>query len=262
MTDRVTKLGGKGIIAFEVDGVLGRLTKKQSANVDLAKSLSQFIRAGAVIGAAIKTRMRDKRTYADGTMWEPGDGGKFRVSRKYAKLAGFEGRARQRARILTRRDGGRAKWRRRTDVGFTSTAQMYEAATHSKGAFDVTGGMWKGLTARTWGSKGVRILFDGTSQGRGKLRTFDSNLRGQPIFTKASESVRNWRKAGLVYLAKNKNILEINEREVLGIASAVGITSLRAVADALGGKGRVPIVNIQFEGDKALGRKLADLLAR
>lgn len=264
MPSRVEKLAAKGMIAFEVDGVLGRLTKKQSAaDVDLRRDLSKFIRGGAILGATIKRRMRDRKTFADGTPWEPSSALKpFRVSRKYAKPAGFVDRIKKRKRMLIRYKGAsKATYRRRPDVGFRSTAAMYEASK-TKGAFSVTDGMWGGLTARTWGALGVRILFDSTSQGRGKPKDFGKTLRGEPVIFKASQSVENWRKGGLTFLATRKNILELSDAEVLSVGSAVAITSLRAVTEQIGKGGKVPVVNIQFEGDKSLARELTALLEK
>lgn len=259
MASRVEKLAAKGTIAFEVDGVLGRLTRKQSIDVDLSRELGRFVQAGAIIGAAVKRRMRDERTYADGSTWSPSRrSSHFRVSAKYARNAGFIDRQKKRSRVLLREAGGRARWARLPGVGFGSLAEMY-AASKSSGAFDVTGGMWHGFVARPWGRLGVRLAFDGTSQGRGKFKEFGRDLHGNPIWVKASESVRNWKKAGAVFLSLNRNIIEISEREALSIASAVGSAAVVATAKRMDSK---PALQVRFDGDPALARKLAELLMR
>lgn len=255
------RVGKRGqMLGIEVDGVLGRLTAKQTdlEDFDLRTELQGFIHAGAVMGAAIKSRMRDRRTYADGSQWRPSTSRGVMISRKYAKLAGVLDHATAKSRTLIRDNKGRVRYRKPAQSGYRNLASLY-AATGNRGAFDLSGGLWRGFVARTWGRVGVRLFFDGTSQGRGRWLKVGTNLRGDPVWEKASKSVRNWEKAGAIYLGIKRNPIEFSRAEQLGIASAVANRSIIGLAKAMD---KVPSIAIQFKGDKRLAAILADILAR
>ena len=263
MTGRVEKLAGKGMIAFEVDGVLGRLSKGHSADPNLKRKMARItnVRAGAIIAARVKRRMRDSGKFADGRQWRPASGKPLLVSAKYAELGGFGNKAKSARQRIMRDTSGQVRRMRLRHAGFRDLQAMY-AAAGNKGAFDVTGGMWKGLTVRPWGTFGIRMVFDGTSQGRGQWQKAGETLARDPIWSRKKKSVRNWMKAGAVFLGTGQNIIEVSLDETLAVASAVANTAAHAIAEGRNGKSVPVAVQYTFEGDRQLGRLLQQVLQR
>ena len=255
MSGRVEKLAKKGMFSVEVDGVLGRLAKGQTIKADLVMELRQFVHAGAIIGSAVRRRMRERKVFASGASWRPTGSG-LRVSKKYAKLAGFGGQVKAKKGKLMRVGGARAEFRKPIDTGFMSLADMY-AASRTAGAFDVTGGMWRSLTARLWGKLGTRLSFDSTSQGRGKWTHVGDTLRGQPIYERKAKSVRNWQKGSAIIKSLGQNPIELSRSELLAVASAVGSRVASVTARRVD---RTASIMLSFQGDQDLARKVLNTL--
>ena len=191
---QVEKLGRRGIVAFEIDGILARLTKAQSLDWDKHTRAIDAVAILVPLMQQVRTRMRDKRQTADGAM--PGYGKKpVALSEQYQRLAG-----------LPRR------W-------FNSSEQMHAALAKRTG-YSVTGGMWAGLQVRGSGRNDAIADFAGKSIGRGHSKIIPKNHR-KPVLVNDPQIVRNSQKAGAVLFFHKVHVLEPRPSEVRAVGLAV-----------------------------------------
>lgn len=191
----VEKLGRRGIVAFEIDGILARLTKSQSLDLEKHTRSIDAVAAATALMQRVRQRLRDERRTADGAM--PGYGKKpVALSEQYQRLAG-----------LPRR------W-------FNSSEQMHAALPNRTG-YSVTGAMWAGLQVRGTGRNDAIADFAGRSVGRGHSKIIPRNRR-KPILMNEPQIVRNSQKAGAILYFHRVNILEptMSEAQAVGFAVA------------------------------------------
>ena len=255
MTTPRTPIGNPSpddLFTFEVDGVLAKLSKRQSKLAPrLRARLARFVKIGGAIAAHIKRRTRDERRYFDGTPWRPsGAAQPITVSKLYAATAGSI----KQPRTLYDVQGGEHK-----RVGYYSSARLYKSARKGRGAFSVTDGMWKGLQARAVFDNEVSVLFESSSQGRGKFVRVGETKRGEPIWLRKKKSVRNWQKAGAIFRQRKVNITEASNKENRGIQEGVAHAALALIVEEMDGR---LTGTIAFGGDRRLRRRVAQIMER
>lgn len=200
----VQTLAKRGMVAWEVDGVLSRLTKKQSADVDLRAAMGPFVRAVGAFAAYTKARALGGR-WAGGPIKPYKDGWTRRISTEYMRAAGlgktwYRGRATMNAQS---RGGGRP--------------------------FFVSGGMWDGLQARGVGRYSVTVDFGGSSEGAGK-KTVEGNRAWY-----AGERVRNQQKIAAIVSKRLENPIQPSMDDSLAVASVCQSAAQVSIAKAWGG---------------------------
>ena len=252
MANRVEKLNNKGIIAWEVDGVLGRLTKAQSKDANFVLEMKPLVEMGVILA----THMRDRATkgsladaqpvppsdkrgwHKEGQNWVSGQV----VSEEYAAAAGL------------------------SSTTYASAADMKAAI---KGELQqigfVTGGMWAGIQARGSGKSGVIIDFGGSSPGHGGFATFavgapvvSDGGKPIPLMVRTPETVRNQQKAWVVFSKHQCSPIEPLADENTALCEAATALAQKSVLKQFGDSeddwrhG----VNLDFGGDSSLREKL------
>lgn len=229
--DRVEKLGKRGILAFEVDGILARLTKKSTQDFDLRNGLIPVISIAAVLAHHIRARVRDQRQLATGS-------GGQKYSRKNLTMA---------RDVRAAAKGGLANYR-----GPSLGAPR-------GGLYMLTGDMWDNLEAVSSGRNGARIGFRASGHGTnmGKPRWI-GGLK-YPVRSPRAVKIRNQTKANIIYEKKGDHILEPTWHEQMAMADAIGNASADAISAFFGGQ-RVTLV--RSPGSNAsLARKIEALWA-
>jgi len=135
--ERLTK---RGIVYVETNGILARLTKAQSKDVQKAWRPARAVALAVPLAREIRARVRDRRRTADGPIPRYGSRPVL-LSQTYATAAQL----------------GQRYWR--------SSIDMHDALPQHRGYY-VTGEMWAGMQVRGSG-RGAIIDFQGSSQGRG-----------------------------------------------------------------------------------------------
>lgn len=205
---QVENLGRRGIVAFEIDGILARLTKAQSLDLERHTRAIDAVAIGAALMQRVRERVRDERRTADGAM--PGYGRRaVALSEQYQRLAG-----------LPRR------W-------YGSSEQMHQALGRMLG-YSVTGGMWQGLQVRGSGAGGAVADFAGSSIGRGTSKVLRRG-KGRTVMTVEPRVVRNSQKAGGILFHHGIHVLEPTQGEADALGNAVAEYYGSAVTFALGG---------------------------
>jgi len=202
------RLGRQGVAHIEVDGLLARLTKRQSALADVAayERAATAVALAAPLALAMRHRVRDQRMPAQGSL--PGYGRRRAImSREYAGAAGLD------------------------RTYYPSSQAMHDALPHRR-AYDVTGGMWRGLQVRGSGASAAVIDFGGSSLSRGEV-TF---RRGRGGIVVRAAKVRNGAKAGAIFSFSKINVLEPRHDEVDTIAGQLGEWYGAAVVVGLDGE--------------------------
>lgn len=248
----VTLGAKKGVIAFSVDGVLARATKKSTAramtDVDFGKRMGNMLRLGGLVASHMRQRVASQAKPA--TRPTKGYGGRQRaggrdipyaVSESYATAAGTEATA----------DSSR-QWHQQAGVRF--------------GSFDVTGGMWQGMQIReTAGGDGTIIDFRGSSLGgSGKPKTYTGKKKNketgeiQEVTKTRSEKTRlnvpNAQKAGRVFALTGVNVIQPTAQEELAMAAAVALQHQITLQESLG----EPPAGVEvIAGDPVMYGKLA-----
>lgn len=213
MSQRQANLQRKGIAFFVIDGVLARLTKKQSSDALRAAQAVPVVQLGAVLAKQVKERVTRRGKLSDrqpATRY--GQKSRVELSQEYARAAGLN--VRQRAKL------------KNEDV-------FHRALRSPVGSYVVSGGMWSGMEVRGSGRDAAIIDFAGRSEGRGKRTLQARNIRtkGGQTFQRKSyvmkpQQVPNRDKAGRVWRFHRVNVLDPTEAEIKRIAL------IRAQSDA------------------------------
>lgn len=214
---QVDRLNRRGIVAFEVDGVLARFTKKQSldaAAVDLQRPLVEL---GAWLAGQIRDRVTDRGDLAGQSPSKQGRA-KIHLSASYAGQAHVGGADDRYGKTVT---GG--------------AAALHAIVGNVRQSYEVTGGMWRGLQARASGKGAVILDFAGASEGRGKpvygfrqVRTGRSDGSSRAFATKRTltavlaERVRNQWKAGGIYAQQGVHLLLPSDAETVTMGERIG----------------------------------------
>lgn len=257
MASRVEKLNKGGILAWEVDGVLGRLTKAQSKNEAFVLRMKPIVEMGVILATHIRDRSIGILSSSDELPQPCDKRGWHRegpgervpgqvVSAEYAAAGGLP------------------------TTTFASSADLHNAAKPIRGVqryANVTGGMWAGIQARGSGKSGVIIDFGGTSPGHGSAKpTFVATAErvggegGKPIpvMVRAGEMVRNQNKAWVVFTKVGKSPIEPLGVENIALCEAATALMQRAVIREFGDTGEYnqQVWELDFGGDPVLREKL------
>lgn len=226
----IKRLNKRGIIAFEVDGVLARLTKAQSQGSRL-QFHEGLAHAAAELAAQIRARVQGKGDLA-GQAPSKRAKRKIILSADYARAAGLPVKSDRFGTTIT---GG--------------IADLYAKTGRPLGSATVTGGMWAGLQARASGADSAIIDFAGSSEGRGKPvfgkvaavnlnRSAGSsrhNTQRRTLVSTHSERVRNQWKGGAIYSTTGVNVLLPEQAEVDRIAGGIAVRLQAHALQALQG---------------------------
>jgi len=221
----VAALQRKGIFAIEVDGIVTRLTKKQTKltgkDPDFKKSMGDVMALGLHYARALRRRVRKEGRLATRSRGYRGrrTGKVYLVKKSYARRAGGPNVA-------------------------ASSEEWQARAGKRRDTHDITGGTWHGL--EVVGAGGAR-------GGKAKI-----GMRGS---SKASagkrENVRNQIKLGTIWLRQRVNLLQPTDEEVAAMGAAVAVAAEGAVMANLGvpPRGR-SVQTLQAGVDRRLYRSL------
>lgn len=211
---RHESLKQQGIAFFVIDGVLARLTKKQSSNAMLSSRVMKAVELVAILGKAVKSRvMKTGKLSPRQPRTAYGKKSRVNISPEYARKAGVNIRAWSKLR--------------NEDVFHRSLASPI-------GSYVVSGGMWSGMEARGVKASEAVLDFAGSSEGRGKrvvkkvkYTNKQTGIEGERLSIKrVSQTVANRDKAGRVWRFHRVNVLDPTEAEIKRIAL------IRAQSDA------------------------------
>lgn len=256
MGGRVEKLNKGGILAWEVDGVLGRLTKAQSTAFRrgelFALQLPPLVEMGVVVATHMRDRAQGRGVLADSPPEAPSERRGWHkeagnwvagqvVSPEYAAAAGLP------------------------STTYASSADLHRAAGKI-GVGNVTGGMWAGIQARGSGRSAVIIDFGGSSPGHGGAATYATkgasvgSEGGKPIplMVRAPETVRNQQKAWVVFSKHKASPIEPSPTENIAMCEAATILAQKTVLKQFGDSDNdyQHGLALDFGGDSALREKL------
>lgn len=222
--------GKGGILSVEVEGVLARLTRKESASAELRKRLPAMVSVGAVVGSVIRDRVRGDQKPA--SAWK---GYSRRGSRHVPR------RIRQKARQVSR--------------------PRY-ASSHAiprQGLASVTGAMWQNVESVSAGADSARIQFRGTSDG---FRWLNLGMLGGlrfPVRSAIDVRIRNQSKANAIHRHTGLHVLDTTNGEILAVAELFVRATTGALVAFFAGEG-VPAAKVRFPGaDRRMARRLRRL---
>ena len=217
---RSQRLGKQGIVFFEVDGVLARLTGSQSkAFADEATRPVRAVTAVAVglpLALQMRRRVRDEGITAKGPFAGYSRFAHVVMSQQYADAAGLS----------------RRYW--------PSSAAMHGQLPGGNKLFSVTGKMWEGLQVRGSGKDRAVIDFGGTSMGKG-INKIERTVKGKPVIRNKPAMVRNSEKAGGIFAKSGVNIVEPTEAEWSTSAAVMMAAVARGVSVAFGAEATAAI---------------------
>lgn len=210
------------IIKWTVDGVLARLTRRQSEDANLRAKMRPMVQATAVLAAHIKRRVQ-QRGDLGGQAWSGYSAGSWpvRISRGYAAAIGSS-----------------YNW-------FPSSVQFHREAGTLPGSFSVTGGLWSGLQVRGMGTSAAMIEFVKKSQGRGKRVVEGVAVRGRTTMRQrdkvryVDERVDNRLKAFAVFDKAGVHLVMPTDAENVAIAAQVAYDVGRSLTRTFGASGVV-----------------------
>lgn len=223
MTSRLERLGKRGIVAFYVDDVLARLTKKQSSNAETKAAALPIARAGGALMVGLKKRVSQRGDLGDGNVF-PGYAKKQRVvlSAPYRDAAGVK------------------------NDTYLNEDVFHKRLKSKIGGYVVTGGMWRGAEVRTTG-KMLVFEFTGRSMGRGKRKparveyiTKAGKKQRRYKFTAEAETADNRYKGGRIWIYHKVNVLAHKRRELDQMSKWVGLTAQQRQLAALLGVPYIP----------------------
>lgn len=220
---RQESLKQQGIAFFVVDGVLARLTKKQSSNALLKSRVVKAVELVALLGKMVKQRVTTRGKLSDRqprTVY--GKKSRVNISPEYSRKAGVNIRAWSKLR--------------NEDIFHRNLASPV-------GSYVVSGGMWSGMEARGVKTHEAVLDFAGSSEGRGKrvvkvvkYKNKKTEIEGQRISIKRiSQQVPNRDKAGRVWRFHRVNVLDPTESEIRRIALIRAQTDAERAVAALAG---------------------------
>jgi hypothetical protein len=258
MASRVEKLNNKGILAWEVDGVLGRLTGAQSEayrkGEAFALAMKPLVEMGVIVATHVRERVQGQGQLAGIEATPPSDKRGWHkegangyvpgqvVSAEYAAAAGLD------------------------STTYASSADL-KAASGRQGVGNTSGGMWAGLQARGSGKSAVIIDFGGSSPGHGSGKPVyvpgaepvgGDGGKPIPVMVRPPEMVRNQQKAWVVFVKNGASPLEPTDVENLAMCEAATAMMQKAVVkefgDAAESNQRAAVLD--FGGDVRLREKL------
>lgn len=234
------RLKGRGILAWEFDGVLGRLTQAQSKGQtgDL-NVLSGLVKSTAKLASTIRDRVT-KRGDLAGQRFPGYSPRSVKYSPGYAQQAGlapepwpFPRRIDENRNVVIRGKNLEVNQLIPTYT-YSSRAELQQDIGRPDGSYYVTGGMWRGLQVRGSGSGSAIIDFQGSSEGAGRtvrMRTYyyagegprgGIMTRGSWASARLPAKVRNSSKGGAIYDAHRVHVLLPKQDEIEGIAESLG----------------------------------------
>lgn len=186
---RITKLGRRknSIVAFEVDGVLGRLTASQTAERQKYEAIG---RTGAAILAAIRSRMQLRAEFKSGRRGQKtltGKKARAYLLTDYVRKAGlvdYRGMHEQEDWLAS---NGSQKW--------TTYKNWSELGRQVTGAYNTSGGLWASMESRLLGKGSIVHEPFGKSDG-------------------AEGPISNREKSYKIWLLHRENLLEPSKREL------------------------------------------------
>ena len=185
---RITKLGKRknAIVAFEVDGVLGRLTASQTAERQKYESIG---RVGAKILAAIRYRQQLRAESSTGHRQKSLLGKKQRayVLKEYLRNAGL---------VDYRVDRTGDEWlSQESEKEWAQYRNWAELGRQVTGAYNTSGGLWSGMESRLSGKGSIIHEPVGKSLG-------------------AAGQISNREKSYRIWFLHRENIIEPSKREL------------------------------------------------
>ena len=206
------------LVKWTVDGVLARLTRRQSASVDLTRLVRPLVQAAATLAAWMKRRVTERGDLGPDQSYPgwPTRGWSIKISSAYRDALGLPGRSYRSSDAFHRAAGG-----------------------GPPGSFSVTGGMWRGLQTRGVGTSAAVIEFARKSEGRGRPEIVARQKGGKPIKVMASERVDNRLKAYAVWSKTHVNVLQPSQAEEVAVAGQVAYDAGATIRRAFGGAGVV-----------------------
>jgi hypothetical protein len=241
----VQRFEKRGIVAWQLEGALARLTKDQSAgNAASIAILKELVIAGAQLALTMRYRVQEEGNLGDQRF--PGYGTKYRVkmSPKYASAAHLSPvpwrwpkQEDEYSQVVTR-DKNMDVSQRVPTYTYKNRYEVQRTLGKPDGSYTVTGGMWRGVQARGSGSS-VILDFQGSSEGAGRtvrLRThFVSGYtadgrpmtRGGWTSARLPAKVRNNQKAYGIYDAHKIHVLKPTQTELDQMGARVVATAER-----------------------------------
>jgi hypothetical protein len=229
--DAVDRLTRRGMVAWRVDGVLARLTQRQSSGTDLAKAVArEVVEAGAQAAVALRKRVTDNGDLAGQRF--PGYSTRLTsrgMSDDYMRAAGAPV-----PHPETYKPRGETKTYTYMRYSYLRSSDFHRAADVKDGSYNVTGGMWAGLQARGTGKAGVIIDFAGSSLGSGGER--EVKVKGRTRYTYTSARVRNSWKARGIFDNHKVHVLKLSRGELDGMGLRITRQFNKWLAIRLGGE--------------------------
>ena len=239
MATAAEKFGKRGILVWEVDGALARLTKAQSQGDTVSKTILQaLVTKGAQLAVQIRKRVQERGDLGDQRF--PGYGPRPRkMAPSYARAARLAPESwpwpqqpNESENVVTRDKDLKVAQVIPTWT-FPDRRAIQAQLGRPDGSYTVTGRMWEGLQARGSGKDSVILDFQGSSEGTGKAlkaRTYfwsgvDGN--GRPITrsglvsVRTTAKVRNNQKALGIYDAHKVHVLKPTRGEIDGLGAEI-----------------------------------------
>ena len=185
---RSERLGKQGILFIEVDGILARLTKAQSAAPNKFANAVESVAVMTPLAIQIRKRVRDDRRLASGVWDGYGRRASVLLSKPYMAAAGLS----------------RQYW--------PHSAAMHGNLKNGNKLFSVTGKMWEGMQVRGLARDRARIDFQGSSAGRGDVKYITKE--GKKFKVVEPHNVRNQSKANSIFARRKVHVLEPTEEEL------------------------------------------------
>jgi len=195
----------RGIVGFEVNGVIARFTRKQSADLEMVTRRIPALRLAAVLAAHIRTRVRDKWRTA-GPWKGYSRSGVRKIPRKIRTIGGYQ-------------------------YKYPSSASIPRP-----GLGAVTGTMWRNMEVVAAGRYGARMQFRGTGPGTGLTNPWPHPRLRFATRTVFDRKVRNQVKANALFRELDLHVLEPTNSEGSTMGQVIGATIGRDLLYALDGK--------------------------
>jgi hypothetical protein len=117
---------------------------------------------------------------------------------------------------------------------FDSSRKFHAQTMRRVGSFNVSGGMWSGLSVRLSGKNRASIAFMGRSQGQSPEGQATVDGQKKAVYKPGGTKVSNSTKAITVFGSHAVNVLRNTTAEEAAMADAVNIASSREVAPSFG----------------------------
>ncbi len=239
MATAVEKFSKRGILVWEVDGALARLTKSQSQGDDVSKTiLRELVTKGAQLAVQIRKRVQERGDLGDQKF--PGYGPRPRkMTPSYARAARLAPehwpwpKQPNEAENVVVFDKNLRVTQQIPTWTFGDRRAIQAQLGRPDGSYTVTGKMWEGLQARGSGKDSVILDFQGSSEGTGKtvkvrthfLSGYAGNgrlmTRGGWITARTPAKVRNNQKALGIYDAHKVHVLKPTQGEIDGLGAEI-----------------------------------------